>query len=675
MRSSRRIISGLLVAGAIATVAPVTVVEAATAATKLTAKIKGVAAGTQLLAVYSTGASARASVTGGKATITLPKNVNARGKVSLHLVNANGSYAGPVSFGKTKGSKTTWYGGVSTKPGKTTSLGTIIYSAAQQYASTKASGATASLPVTGSLKNASKAGKPAGAGRLGLAASKSVSSASLAPGDSIDWRWGVQTFAVSETVGGGDLDGDGIPNTLDIDDDGDGFADQVDQSSGVGGSAPTAQYDTINGLNTSITWRQPAINYNYLAALYPDPATLRSKLSILNSDAFTMSIRLVAPFVTENQSVSIKDAWVDCTGLPWCITEDSGSTEADLVIAPRMLPWGDGDIKEFWKYAYKKSDQSTCSIYVPASNALGSPGCQVVKWGSYSMKDMLTKAKDNGSPLVTSAPTWTDHTGGFGMNDAYWLKPPGAGGGSGFDLTAYVAPRGYAKFLDNMRVGDVMTVKALLSDGSTTEVAMTISPFFVTAPTAFSFTPNGGTEKTIDYTVSDLTCTSNDAPTCRVGSESKPVEVTSSKPSMTVKFWRPQRPRVTGADDTVTGTETFLDMGSLNYNFRLSSEDGGLGTFCPNSAVTMTDTTGSTFTSVTPKSGYSNDREFIKDGSNDAAPAASRYVSAVIDFAKCTGLDVTAGKRYTVTMTAAGEPLFGMNRSGASQAFTIKFVS
>jgi hypothetical protein len=116
-------------------------------------------------------------------------------------------------------------------------------------------------------------------------------------------------------------------------------------------------------------------------------------------------------------------------------------------------------------------------------------------------------------------------------------------------------------------------------------------------------------------------------------------------------------------------------MGSLNYNFRLSSEDGGLGTFCPNSAVTMTDTTGSTFTSVTPKSGYSNDREFIKDGSNDAAPAASRYVSAVIDFAKCTGLDVTAGKRYTVTMTAAGEPLFGMNRSGASQAFTIKFVS
>ena len=142
----------------------------------------------------------------------------------------------------------------------------------------------------------------------------------------------------SSVAGTGDLDGDGIPNTLDIDDDGDGFPDQVDQSSGAGTATPTAQYDTINGLNTSITWRQPAINYNYLAKMYADPAKLRTELSKLNSDAFTMSIRLVAPFVTQTSGVTIKDAWVDCTGLAWCVTDDSGSTEADLVITPRMLP-------------------------------------------------------------------------------------------------------------------------------------------------------------------------------------------------------------------------------------------------------------------------------------------------------------------------------------------------
>ena len=675
MGRTRKILALVSAAVTLAALSPVSVVDAATAATKLTAKFKGVAAGTQLLAVYSTGASARTTISGGKATITLPKNVKAGKKVSLHLVNANGSYGGPISIGKTNGKKTTWYGGIGAKPGKTTSLGTITYAAAQQYASMKATGSTASLPVTGTLRGASKNGQPAGAGKLGLASTKAASSASLAPGDSIQWEWGVQAFATADTDGGGDLDGDGIPNTLDIDDDGDGFADQVDQSAGVGGSAPTAQYDTINGLNTSITWRQPAINYNYLSKMYPDPAKLRTELSKLNSDAFTMSIRLVAPFVTEASDVTIKDAWVDCTGLPWCVSEDSGTTEADLVIAPRMLPWGDGDIANFWKYAYKKTDQTTCSIYVPQSNALGTPGCQVVKWGSYTMKDMLTKAKANGSPLVTTDPDWVDHTpAGFGMNDANWGKAPGKGGGSGFDLTAYVAPRGYAKFLDNMRVGDVMTVKALLSDGSTAEVAMTISPFFVTAPTAFSFTASGGTEKKVDYTVSDVTCTSNDSPTCRDASQSKPLEVKASAPSMTLKFWRPQRPRVTGVDDAIAGTDTFLDMGALNYNFRFSGADGSMPTFCPNAAITMTDTNGSTFSPITPKSGYSNDREFLKDGSSDAAPSETRFITAAIDFSKCTGLATTAGSRYDVTMTASGEPLFGMQRSSTSQAFTIKFV-
>ena len=204
---------------------------------------------------------------------------------------------------------------------------------------------------------------------------------------------------------------------------------------------------------------------------------------------------------------------------------------------------------------------------------------------------------------------------------------------------------------------------------------MTISPFFVTAPTAFAFTANGGTEKTIDYTVSDTTCTSNGAPTCRWGSESKPVEVSAANAGITVKFWRPQRPRVTGADDNVTGTAAFLDMGALNYNFRLSGEDGSQGVFCPNAAVTMTDAAGSAFQSVTPKSGYSNDREYIKDGSSDAAAAESRFISAAIDLTKCTGLTIAAGKKYTVTMTAAGEPLFGMNRSSTSQAFSITFTS
>ena len=122
MSRSRRIIVAAAAACVVASVSPISVAEAAAATTKLTAKFKGVAAGTQVLAVYASGASARATISGGKATLTLPSNVASGKKVSLHLVNANGSYGGPVSIGKTTGKKTTWYGGVSVKKGKTTSL-------------------------------------------------------------------------------------------------------------------------------------------------------------------------------------------------------------------------------------------------------------------------------------------------------------------------------------------------------------------------------------------------------------------------------------------------------------------------------------------------------------------------------------------------------------------------
>lgn len=642
--------------------------------TRLATQVAGATAGSRVLAVYSTGASTSATLRGGKATLVLPKAKSSKVKVSLHLVGPNGAYAGPISLGKKSGKKTTWNGAVVAARGKTTKLPKITYNASQGYGSATLTGTAAKIALATALRGASVKGKPAGAGRLGMATTKKASSASLAPGDWIEDDFTVRAFDAADVDAGGDLDGDGLPNTLDIDDDGDGYPDQVDQSAGLGGSTPTAKYDTINALNTAMTWRQPPINYNYLVKLYPDPAKLRTELSKLNSDGFTMTARVVAPFLSETSGVTIRDAWVDCTGLPWCVSEDSGTTEADLVVAPRMLPWGDGDIGNFWKYAYKKADQTTCSIYNPASNSTGTPGCQVVKWGSYSMKDMLTKAVANGMPSLT-APTWEDHTGGFGMNDAYYLKPPGSGGGSGFDFTAYFAPRGYAKFLDNMKVGDVFTVKATLSDGSTAQVAMTISPFFVTAPTAFSFTAQGGTEKTVDYTVSDTTCTSNDGPTCRNGSDNKPIEVSAAQPKLTVKFWRPQRPRITGADDAISGTDTFLDMGSLNYRFALQGNDGGQFVFCPNAAVSLTDTNGSTFTPVAATSGFSNDREFIKDGSSEAPPSETRFITAVIDLAKCPNLAMTAGTKYTVTMYASGEPLFGMNRSSTSQSFAIRFAS
>ena len=668
----RKTMSVSVAMAALVSMSPVAA-NAASAVTKLSAKISGVAAGTQVLAVYSSGASARASVSGGKFTVTLPKASSSKVNVSLHLIGPNGQYAGPVSLGKKAAGKTKWYGSVAAKAGKTTKLGSIIYSTAQQYASMKASSATTSLALATALKGVSKAGQPAGAGRLGMAASKAVSSASLAPGDSIDWEWGVQAFAPGEVQAGGDLDADGMPNTLDIDDDGDGYADQVDQSAGKSGAQPTALYDAFSALETGISDRQAPINYNFLAQKYADPAELRKQLSILDDANFTLNTRVVAPFLTTNGSLSIQDAWVDCTGLAWCLAADQGSGDS-LVSAPRMLPWGDGYIRDYWTYAFRKTGQTTCSIYVPTTSA---EGCNEVLWSDFSQHKMLTAAKANGGSKPVSAPSWADHTGGFGLYDPYYDNPAGgsSGGGNsgGFDLTANVRPKGYSKFLDNFKAGDVLTVKATLSDGSPAEISMTISPFFVTAPAAFSFTPGGGAEQTVDY-VTPENC-GNNGQVCRLGTESNRLSLTTANPTAVVKFWRPQRLRTAGIDDAIAGTQAFVDMGALNYRIDVSSGDGGQPMHCMNTAVTMKDTDNSTFSEVKADPQYSNSFDYYKDGSSDTAPSVGRYVTATIDFSKCRDFVVKSGSTFSATIVAAGEELFGGSRTQTKQTFYAKFSS
>jgi hypothetical protein len=203
---------------------------------------------------------------------------------------------------------------------------------------------------------------------------------------------------------------------------------------------------------------------------------------------------------------------------------------------------------------------------------------------------------------------------------------------------------------------------------------MTVAPFFVTAPTVFSFTPGGGSEQTVDYVTAE-SCNGTDQPGCRLGSESRRVRVSAANPKLTVKFWRPQRMRVSGADDAIAGTDPYLDMGSLNYRVSGYSGDGGQWGYCFNSAVTISDTASSTFTEVKADPQYSNSFDYYKDGSADAAPSAGRYVTATIDFSKCKDISVTAGKNYTFRLDASGEELFGGSRTNANQNFNITFTS
>lgn len=650
---------------------PGTSVQAAAARAKVTGRVSGTPAGTRALAVLANGSSVYAKISGGKFTITLPKVKTSTATFSLHFISAKQSYAGPVSFGKVSGKKTTWYGRVSVKNGATTSLPKITFKT--NYGAVKMTGSAAKLKLSVALRGVSSIGKPAGAGKFGLASKRLAKSMGV--------RAMEATGPSGATGPGDDLDGDGIPNSLDIDDDGDGFPDPVDKSAGEGGSAPTAKYDAFSSLGSGIgngpNRVTSPINYNFLRERYPsasDLPALMKELSYLDDANFSMNIRAVSPFFTETMGVYIKAAWVDCTGLAWCLKADDQSDPSNFVSAPRMLAFQDDTV---WKWAYTKTPGSPCNVHDGSS-------CENVRWADFSMKDFVQKAIDNGSPNVNKSTldlVADQGTPGFGLFDAYIQNGPPSSGSkgnnsAGFDLNASINPHGYGKFLDNLKPGDVFTINAILSDGTTSSIAMTVAPYLVTTPAVTSFTPSGGPTIPVDYNSADTHCANHESnDDCRFGSEGKPFDISASDPVLDLTFWRPQRLRIAGADDGIAGGEPFVDIGGLDYRVSVQGGDGSQFIDCPNNAVKFTSSDGATWTEVPkPKDAYSNDREFMKDDAPDAASSTTRTVSLRIDFSKCTGLSTSASsQKYSVRLDAASQPTFGRQRGGASQSFYFKF--
>ena len=151
------------------------------------------------------------AVAGGK--FKLKVAATAAKSASLHLVSNAGKYAGPIVLKFSKTSKT----GNTLLSGKSASIGKIAMKTG--YAIT--SGGSATAVATTSKIKVSSAGAPSGAGRMGLPSSTSGA--------------GVKVFGVWKTGDGDapkgeDTDKDGLPNTLDLDDDNDSKIDLVDDS-------------------------------------------------------------------------------------------------------------------------------------------------------------------------------------------------------------------------------------------------------------------------------------------------------------------------------------------------------------------------------------------------------------------------------------------------------------
>lgn len=151
------------------------------------------------------------AVAGGKFSLKLSKT-DAAG-ASLHLVSSTGDYAGPVVLKVDSRKKT----GNTLLSGKSGNIGKIAMRTGYSVAAAKS---TSAIATKSSIK-VSTSGKPGGAGRMGL--SNSVSGGSVR-------TWGVGVTADGDQPAGEDTDKDGLPNTLDLDDDDDAKIDLIDDS-------------------------------------------------------------------------------------------------------------------------------------------------------------------------------------------------------------------------------------------------------------------------------------------------------------------------------------------------------------------------------------------------------------------------------------------------------------
>ncbi len=277
----------------------------AASTTTLKLKVSG-AKGGSVLAMASNGIAVKASLKSGTTSLKVP-----RSRVSgttLQLSDANGRYLGPVVLAS-KGSKGYLTLGKGAAKKSSVSLGTAKvrggYAVLSRNVSTK-------LLLTSAYAKTVK-GAPIGAGRLGL--QKAAKTARAAQG------------ATQGTIPGGtDPDRDGLPSSVDVDDNGNGVLDNQD----------AAQTPTSDGIFAAMFLQPSSSGVNVNATGVTD-AQIDANLTA--DRGFSITFYLSRP----PSDGEVTGAWVDCGSLSYCNYQTGtaliGGLSESSASLPRGTPW------------------------------------------------------------------------------------------------------------------------------------------------------------------------------------------------------------------------------------------------------------------------------------------------------------------------------------------------
>ena len=306
---------------------------------------------------------------------------------------------------------------------------------------------------TAGVRAANSTGKPKGAGlagRVKLSTAKVASLSTLHKLAATTCPDGSPKDAELNGTGGGqDLDCDSVPNSIDVDDNGNGSLDILDQSTNDKDdkSNYTASIATYSDMRGSMASK---LNTNAPGATLSSLSTNISSLlsgSSTSGGSFSLAIFLGDWTLKEAAGADPDSVYVECPGIKWC---DAATGTAKV---------------------YGNSEMSQIQ---GASDAVNGK-----VWNGFASQD-FTKA---GFPKSSSAI----------YNGLYKFSQSGQNRWAAFVAPAYQQ----SDVLNVVRANDVMVLHSI-SGTTDVSIPVTVSPFFVTTPYLKSATANGATLTSTD---------------------------------------------------------------------------------------------------------------------------------------------------------------------------------
>mgnify|MGYP006270842727 CR=1 FL=1 len=440
-------VASLCIAGVSTVAAPAEAAATATVTGTFTSKVG------KVLVLTTNGTTYSAKVGGGgKVSIKVPASKVAN--ASVQMVDATGKYLGPVVLNiKKSGTKYKSITGLKKVSSGTLSLGRIAMKTGYAVSSTKTAGGANGVRAKG------KTGEPKGAASGGRVKSGGFAPVSIA---SVVRKYAASTCpdgstrdtAISGTGAGQDLDCDGVPNAVDVDDNGNGSLDIMDQSTNDSSdrSNYTAGMSTYSGINANM-----ATKLNIHAS---DATTLLASIkSILASNSqstagsFSIAVYLGEQTFSRQTGATPDGVYIECTGIKWC-DPNGGSSTAQL-----------------------QSFTEISSII----------GWDNVKWATTPATDLTSGSKKASTTLLQNGLYKFKDSSGYSRFGGF-VSPSY----SGDDVLSVVRP------------ADVLLLHAV-TGGVDTVFTINVSPFFLTTPYISAVTATGvSTNTTANIATGDV---------------------------------------------------------------------------------------------------------------------------------------------------------------------------